>query len=168
MIAIECFIFAKIPYTRKLIDNHLGSTFVSDNGINTIPDRVIQGGACCGAALCIKHGDDFVNSYMNSLMLENKRKSAELAGEILSRKEVMDTLNRPSSTQEMVQCVVDTYGKVVGVTADVSVDVSSDTTVTTPQENVQAEAAGSTVQQKSSGASFRAALRTASNTPKNT
>jgi hypothetical protein len=44
------------------------------------------------------------------MVLENKIKAAALAGEILTRQEVLAELNNPSPTQQAVQAAVDFCG----------------------------------------------------------
>jgi hypothetical protein len=101
--AIQTFLFVKIPFIRKLIDDFLGLNFVSFHGINTFAKLCFNCSAAIVGALAIKHGDNFLTTLNNAHELETinqKLISSNLP--TLTRQEIITQITKPSMTQNLL------------------------------------------------------------------
>jgi hypothetical protein len=100
--AITNFMFAKIRFTRNLIDLHLGPTFVYDHGVITVMNNALKGVACLVGALLFKHGHLHLTSRANIKFLHEHADALTLVGKTISKAEAVEILKRISTLQKLV------------------------------------------------------------------
>ena len=106
-LALSNFIFAKIPYTRGLIDFYLGDTFISDHEINMRGIQLLKVGGVVGATIMVKNGDDWMTAQNNARILIESHNAMNKVGLQMSPEHAERILNRPSFSQQTVAATLE-------------------------------------------------------------
>lgn len=109
--AITNYMFAKISFTRKLIDKHLGNTFISDHEVNTRAIQILKIAGPLAAAAALKTGDDYITARANVQMVIETSQALNNAGIKMTQQQVDIFLNRPSTTQQAISAVLERLKK---------------------------------------------------------
>jgi hypothetical protein len=94
--SLSCFIMAKIPYTRKLIIERLGTKFLGIHGINWWPHHCTRASCIVGFITTVKYGADAAQlatnanevAAINELLAESEQ-------DLLNKEEVKVVMQRP-------------------------------------------------------------------------
>jgi len=112
-IALSNFVLAKIPVTRHIIDQLLGSNFISNHRINMKAAQLAKVATGVAAGVVMTNIDTHINDVNNINTVGQLAETLNNTGQSITTQQTDQIMSRPSALQQVVKQGITVVEKVV-------------------------------------------------------